>query len=350
VVEFLGTEDFLEKLQGLMDRAKKAVPAGSVYARRVDLLDQGILQLILTNRRHYAGSEMAQLPAIPEMDVPIGAAPQVDGQGDDLVWQSGTWQEITRTHMNQEAAAGARFKAVADRDTLYLLAECREPFTENIVAQMEGRGPAVLSDDSLEIFLDEDPADGQYYHLGYNTRGSVFESWVDRTGTEKGAADWKSDSRAWVTIHAHQNWTAEIAIPWPNVSGGPVVAGQTWRLNVCRNRRTTQDGVEYTNWSVCGGGFHNPARFGRMTFHEGGNASGGARRSTAPSGRYGGRRNTLLLQQQKSCWKRKDRPFPTLSQRSVTNDNRNPFRCGNGGGSAGRTGGLPGLGRRPASS
>jgi len=232
----------------------------------VDLLDKGILQLILNNRRNYAGSEMGRLPAVPKIDVPIGATPKMDGRGDDDVWQKVAWQEIIRTNMNKGAEAHSRFKAVADRDTLYLLVECSERFTENIVAQMESNGPAVLSDDSLEIFIGQDPADDKYYQLGYNTLGSVFEGFLDRTGTEKDAADWRSESRTRVTINANKNWTAEIAIPWKNISGGPVVAGRTWRLNVCRNRRTTKNVIEYTNWSVCGGGFHNPARFGRITF------------------------------------------------------------------------------------
>ena len=50
---FLGTPDFMERIQGLMERAKKAAPAGSVYARRAELLDKGILQLMINNRRHY---------------------------------------------------------------------------------------------------------------------------------------------------------------------------------------------------------------------------------------------------------------------------------------------------------
>ncbi len=269
--EFLGTPDFIKKAEALMAKAQKAAPAGSVYARRVDLLDKGIMQLILNNRRNYAGSGLAKLPAIPEIDVPIGPAPTIDGRGDERLWQNVAWQKITRTNMNKGASAESRFKAVADGQNLYLLVECTERFTESIVAQMEGSGLAVLADDSLEIFIDRDPGDGKYYQLGYNSLGSVFELWIDRTGTEKNAATWKSDSKAKATLTLNKNWTAEIAIPWKNISGGAVTAGQTWRLNVCRNRKAGRERVdsgdiEFTNWSVCGGGFHNPARFGKITF------------------------------------------------------------------------------------
>jgi len=264
--EFLGTPDFVEKLQGLMAKAKKPAPAGSVYARRVDLLDKGIMQLILNNRRKYAGSDMAKLPAIPEIDVPIGPAPTIDGRCDEALWREVPWQGITRTNMNKGLTFGARFRAVADHSTLYLLIECTEPFTENILAEMAEGGPAVLFDDSLEVFIDRDPGDGKYYQLGYNTIGGVFGAFIDRTGTEKEAATWKSDSKAKVTLEPNKKWIVEIAIPWKNISGGPVTAGQTWRLNVCRNRRAGVKKVEYSNWSVCGGGFHNPARFGKITF------------------------------------------------------------------------------------
>ena len=69
-----------------------------------------------------------------------------------------------------------------------------------------------------------------------------------------------------MTVRPQKSWTAEIVIPWQKVSGGPISAGQAWRLNVCRNRLTTKGQAEYTNWSVCGGGFHTPTRFGRMVF------------------------------------------------------------------------------------
>jgi hypothetical protein len=266
--ERLGTPEFIERLQGLMDAARDAAPPGSIHARRVDLLDKGVMQLIVNNRLKYTESELARLPAIPEVKVPLGPAPEVDGRGDDPAWRTVPWQSITRTEMNGKATADSFFRAVADRDALYLFVECTEPLTENLVVQGEGDGLHVLSGDSLEVFLDQDPADGKCFHLGYDTRGGVYDSRVDETVTAGAAAGWKSDSRARTTIKAGQNWTAEIAIPWRNVAGGPVTAGRTWRLNVCRNRRTDRGGVEYTNWSVCGGSFHTPARFGRMTFYE----------------------------------------------------------------------------------
>ncbi len=264
--ERMGTPEFIRQLQELMKAARRKAPAGTLYAQRVDLLDRGVLQLIANNRGKYVHSEMAKLPPVPELSVLIGSAPALDGRGDDPVWQAVPWQGITRTNENRAAAVGARFKAVADREGLYLLVECAEPLTGSLVAHTEGGGPAVLSDDSLEIFLDKDPTDGKYYHLGYNTRGAVYESSVHPAGAATDAAAWKSGSRCRTSISDQRNWTAEIAIPWQNVSGGPVRPGQSWRLNVCRNRLTTKGAIEYTNWSVCGGGFHTPARFGRLTF------------------------------------------------------------------------------------
>ena len=211
--EYLGTPDFPEKAQALMAKARAAAPAGTVYARRVELLDRGVLRLILANRRRYAGSDSSNAPPVPEIDVPVGP----------------------------------------------------EPFTENLVARMRGQGPAVLADDSLEIFIDKDPTDGKYFQLGYSTVGGILEAFIDRTPAE-GALEWKSRSAALVTIQPNRSWTAEIAIPWDSISGEAIVPGQTWRLNVCRNRRAGRARVEYSNWFVCLGGFHNPARSGTITF------------------------------------------------------------------------------------
>lgn len=265
--EFLGTAEFMDRAEGLMARARSAAPSGSVYARRVDLLDKGVLQLLKNNRANHVGSGLAQLPPIPELDVPIGPAPTLDGRGEDDVWRNAEWQRIERTNMNQGAPARSRFKIVADRETLFILVECVERRTESIVADMAGSGPAVLADDSVELFISRDPSEGRYYQLGYNTLGSVFETSFDRSGLAAGSAAWKGDTNARASISANEYWTAEIAVPWRSISGGPVKPGETWRVNVCRNRLAGGK-VEYSNWSVCGGGFHNPQRFGRIRFVE----------------------------------------------------------------------------------
>jgi hypothetical protein len=54
--KFLGTPEFIERLEGLLENAKNAAPAGTVYARRVDLIDKGLLKLIQSNRRNYLDS------------------------------------------------------------------------------------------------------------------------------------------------------------------------------------------------------------------------------------------------------------------------------------------------------
>jgi hypothetical protein len=63
--ERMGTPEFIRELQGMMAAAHRAAPAGSVYARRVDLLDKGVLQLIINNRRKFEQSETAKLPPPP---------------------------------------------------------------------------------------------------------------------------------------------------------------------------------------------------------------------------------------------------------------------------------------------
>jgi len=272
---YLGTEEFMQRARTLMAAALEAAPPETIYAQRVKLLDRGVLQLLENNRTNYLGTGLAKLPPVPELEVTIGPTPRLDGLDDDPAWQSASWQAITRTNMNQGATSRSRFKVVADERTLYLLVECSERATESIVALMEGDGPAVLSDDSIELFIAPEPSKGAYFQLGYNTLGSVFELALDRNGTTNATAAWKGGTRARVTMRANEHWTAEIAIPWPPISGGHVQAGETWRLNVCRNRQAgnrvgespaSGDNVEFTNWSVCGGGFHNPDRFGRIRF------------------------------------------------------------------------------------
>ena len=258
--EYLGTPQFIKQLQGMMASAKAAAPPRSIYARRVDLLDKGILQMIISNRKHYADSDTAKMPPIPEIDVPILGPVEVNGLGDDLQWQGVQWQSITRTVNNKGVTYKSRFKAVADSDSLCLLVECTEPFTEHVVALMTSDGPAVLSDDSLEIFVDEDKdaLDGRYWQLGFNTLAKRCVLKIDRSGTDKGTIPLPDEVRAVVSITANKNWVAEIVISWRSLFGESIVPGTNWRLNVCKNRQAKSRRTMYSNWAVVGNTFHTP--------------------------------------------------------------------------------------------
>ena len=83
----------------MMVAAHRAAPAGSVYARRVDLLDKGVLQLIINDRRKFEQSEMAKLPPLPEFSVPIGTS--VLGSPDGI--DDNNHQERESSHADQEA-------------------------------------------------------------------------------------------------------------------------------------------------------------------------------------------------------------------------------------------------------
>ena len=58
--EFLGTPDFITRMERLLAQAQAATPDDSVYASRVDLLDKGLLRLIQNNRQKYLDAQATQ--------------------------------------------------------------------------------------------------------------------------------------------------------------------------------------------------------------------------------------------------------------------------------------------------
>ncbi|MBI2302018.1 MAG: hypothetical protein HYU66_24200 [Armatimonadetes bacterium] len=199
------------------------------------------------------GGRRAALPAasVAGPDAP----PTVDGRLDDACWRQaarlGGFSDI-RTGEPSPLATSARI--VADEQALYVGFDCPEPDLAHVTAlEREHDGSAWL-EDSVELFV-AGAARQPYAHVILTT-GNVR---LDEAGQDRAA--WEPRLETAVS-RGDGRWSAELALPWPELARAGVPRAAVLTLNVGRNRYAGADPQPHTAWSCPYGGFHEPARFG----------------------------------------------------------------------------------------
>jgi predicted TIM-barrel fold metal-dependent hydrolase len=142
-----------------------------------------------------------------------------------------------------------------DQAALHVMARCAEATPASLALGVEN-GPIenLWMDDSIELFLSPG-RDDQYAHILINAAG--------RSAVQKGRGEivelpGRSESRV-----GPDGWAIRLSLPWALLGPRPA-AGDTWGLNVCRNKRT--DPRETITWSEVATTFHDPDSFGKLLF------------------------------------------------------------------------------------
>lgn len=229
----------------------------------------------------------------------------VDGRLDEATWAlSPRVGEMRLIHDPARRPAFPTEAAVTWDDThLYVAFACtdREPW-----ARHTSRDERLWEEEVVEVFLDPDGDGRQYAEIEVSPTNVVVDLLI-AAPREGGPAARRWDAvglQTAVSRHA-AGWIAEIAIPWSSLAGAGVTAaprpGAEWRVGLYRikrpggvvkagkidalveERRTALDDRkaaiekeltalraddEYSAWSVTrpDRGFHDPERFGIVTF------------------------------------------------------------------------------------
>lgn len=216
---------------------------------------------------------------VPTMEVKRATSPiRVDGKLDDAAWSSA--QAVT-FQFPWDAQTGAKQKTTArllwDDTYLYVGYECEDA---DITAQFDQRDDPTYRDDAVEIFINPNPKQLDFYYgLEMNARAVLYDYFyffpkmnlkrfnmtgVQLATTHRGTMNMRSDKDS--------GWTLELAIPWTNfvelAPKLPPEPSSKWTLNLNR-----WDGVEperrLSQWSDSGldrPNPHQPSRFGEVTF------------------------------------------------------------------------------------
>ena len=216
----------------------------------------------------YAGAQWEKPVAEA---VQADGAIEVDGAIEEDAWAKAPWYgDFTSASKGEEnrgaprrAEVQTRFRALYDRNAIYVAAECDEPAIDQMRASITQHDGTVWSDDCVEIFFDPAGEGRYYHHFAINSKGTWYEDYSADYGLVHGKLwDCAIETAARVDA-AGGKWTVEAKIPF----GGLMLhedAGDTWLWNVTRERHAG-GALELSSWSPLKGSFHSPRQFGKLT-------------------------------------------------------------------------------------
>ncbi len=194
--------------------------------------------------------------------------PRIDGAMDDECWQHSLELPPFLLSSGGEAAQEqTKARLAYDEDRLYLFVECLESALDPVLqkraefkANQTEHDSSVFRDDVIELFLQPSQELDTYYHIAFNSLGTIYDARCETEGVYD--KSWDSGAEAAGQV-GDRSWTLEVAIPREQLSPGEFAETGGWRVNLCRAEKPSG---EYSCWSPTGGSFHTPARFGLVTF------------------------------------------------------------------------------------
>jgi hypothetical protein len=167
-----------------------------------------------------------------------------------------------------------------DRENLYVAFVCED---SDIWATMKQRDEHLWEEEVVEVFVDPDEDGKDYKEFEVNPLNNVVDLNIPQPahGNLEAAIAW--DCRGWKTavrvegtVGSRQDkdarWVCEMAIPLRDLAppdAQPLVR-TTWRVNFYRidrpNKQDPKQDIEFSAWSAVQKGYHEPQRFGFLTF------------------------------------------------------------------------------------
>lgn len=211
----------------------------------------------------------------------IATPPVIDGRIDDPIWQTIPWTPPFWSSMGfVKPRHETRAKLAWDDQNLYVAFAAVD---DDIVSKNQQGEPFVHDDDQLytsevvEIFLDADNDGRTYDEIEISPLDKIFDS--SFTGRRQGMnIAWSSGTRHAVQVRGtvndssdtDQGWTAELAIPFAQLTAVPHVppqVGEHWTFNLFRldhGRGVGEEGQAFSPVMI--GDFHNLPRYGTLVF------------------------------------------------------------------------------------
>ena len=181
----------------------------------------------------------------------------VDGDGSDWAWAAAAYADDFQspgTYAGREVKSAPKTLATSvgvlqDGENIYFLVTAKEPATAKLKA-IATKDLNVYADDSVEIFLYPPAMDNRYYHIAVNTKGDVYDA---KCPGNESVFDFGVEAKCRVL---GDRYVIEICVPSKNMH--PLVEGETWKLNVARNRTIYDDLKQHgQNWSLGAAAYHD---------------------------------------------------------------------------------------------
>lgn len=193
-----------------------------------------------------------ELAARPVLRLPmLPADPTIDGVVDgDPGWRGAAEVGLTLSDGAGPPNQPTTVRCGLRPGVLHVAFECGEDSLDQIQAHVRELDGPVWKDDCVEVFIDPGRTEKSFYQVVVNSLGTVL-----RSGPKE--PPWKPEVRAAAKVEPErQRWTVELAIPVADLPLAP-----QFGLNFGRERRPLEV-LELSTWSVTGGPFGRPERFG----------------------------------------------------------------------------------------
>ncbi len=206
-------------------------------------------RVTVLRRSQSAAAAMAPRPMVrlPKLT----QAPTLDGVIDgDPGWAGAATVALTRSDGAGRPDMGTTVRCGLHGDRLWVAFECAEAKDGRLLAQVKTPDGPVWEDDCVEVFLDPGLTGKAYYQVLVNSLGTVAR-------LRQPAGAWRADIQARAKVELDRGrWLVELSIPVGDLKLSPRCG-----LNFGRERRPFE-AFELSTWSVTGGPFGRPERFG----------------------------------------------------------------------------------------
>jgi hypothetical protein len=202
----------------------------------------------------------------------------IDGRLDEPIWARTPAVTAFLRPEGLPAQLQTEAKLLWDAHFLYVAFRCPDP---DVWAYHTHRDDPVYEAEAVEVFLDPDGDQKNYYEFEVNALNCVWDGWIRRARKDYDAARWNcAGLKTAVAIQGtlnrrddqDQGWTAEWAIPFQALQerNVPPRDGTRWRINLCRIESTGPQ-PEFSSWAApfsVYANFHTTDRYGEITFRD----------------------------------------------------------------------------------
>lgn len=248
----------------LFAKAKGKAESGSIYDRRLDLIDDYLKGLRM--KTEQLGQKRGPVPAVRLVGDAGGIV--VDGKFDDVYWlncptaATGVFREL---QTGRVATFGTSFKAGWQGDSVYFAIRCEGLPGDAPRSTTSGDDDqAIWHGDFIELQIATETH--SYYQIAVSPAGHLVD--LDRGASKGQWFDWDSKAEVATRI-ADDHWSIEIRLPVTADENDPLhqIIGRKptqslpWHINLCR-QIIRDEGTELSALSPTGtAGFHEPMKF-----------------------------------------------------------------------------------------
>jgi hypothetical protein len=268
------SKEKIERVLALLEAARIRVESGSVYGKRLALVDAYLTEA--RKRVKQLGKGRGPVPEVKFIDRDRGRwqaakdSLKLDGRLDEAFWSGmphATGGRLKELRTGETPEFKTSFQIVWATSAIHVGIRCEDTADDTVNSLTEqDEDPGIWHGDVVEILLETESH--SYYQIAINPAGAVVD--LDRAGNKLGF-NWSS--KAEVATHVGGDfWSIEARIPVVELSDDPLheVVGRQprenlpWFFNICRQRVRGPD-KELSAFSPTGTKkFHVPMKFGKL--------------------------------------------------------------------------------------